>query len=165
MKTPTQNLLRFLLLLMLGWSLILVEIRKLGLVKILKFKFKVKMLMFGWDFEVDAWLRFWRWNLIKICVVTYRSYFGKQNLTLESVLPLAMFRLITSSSFIDKSPSSCRCHSHYQQQNDLIHDLLLTTLQHIYLQYKWANVFSVTHLLLCSIYLLNINCCKKCRGS
>ena len=26
------------------------------------------MLMLGWDFEVDAWSRFWRWNLIKICV-------------------------------------------------------------------------------------------------
>ena len=24
--------------------------------------------MFDWDFEVDAWVRFWRWNLIKICV-------------------------------------------------------------------------------------------------
>ena len=23
--------------------------------------------MFGWDFEVDAWSRLWRWNLIKIC--------------------------------------------------------------------------------------------------
>ena len=26
------------------------------------------MLMFGWDFEVDAWFGFWRWNLINICV-------------------------------------------------------------------------------------------------
>ena len=26
--------------------------------------------MFGWDFEVNAWSRFWRWNLIEICVKT-----------------------------------------------------------------------------------------------
>ena len=26
--------------------------------------------MFGWDIEVDAWLRFWRGNLIKICART-----------------------------------------------------------------------------------------------
>ena len=37
------------------------------------------MLIFGWDFEVDAWSR---WNLIKICVM---------NSTLGSVVPLAMF--------------------------------------------------------------------------
>ena len=39
------------------------------------------MLTFGWDFEIDAWSRFWRWNLIKTCVrtcdLTLRSYFGK----------------------------------------------------------------------------------------
>ena len=27
----------------------------------------VKMLIFGWGFEVAAWSRLWRWNLIKIC--------------------------------------------------------------------------------------------------
>ena len=52
------------------------------------------MLMFGWDFEVGTWSRFWR-CLIKICVrtcdMTSRSYFGKQNSTLGSVVPLAMF--------------------------------------------------------------------------
>ena len=52
------------------------------------------MLMFGCDFEVGAWSRFWR-CLIKICVRTFemtsRSYFGKQNSTLGSVVPLAMF--------------------------------------------------------------------------
>ena len=26
--------------------------------------------MFGWDFEENAWSRFWRWSLIKICVWT-----------------------------------------------------------------------------------------------
>ena len=55
----------------------------------------VEMLMFGWNFEVDAWSRFWRWNLIKICVwirdMTSRSYFGKMNSILGSVVPLAMF--------------------------------------------------------------------------
>ena len=38
-------------------------------------------MMFGWNFEF--------WNLIKICVRT--CYFGKQNSTLGSVVPLAMF--------------------------------------------------------------------------
>ena len=42
--------------------------------------------MFGWDFEVDAWSRFWRWNLIKICVRTCDI-----NSTLRSIVPLAMF--------------------------------------------------------------------------
>ena len=54
------------------------------------------MLMFGWDFEVGAWSRFWR-CLIKICVrtcdMTYWSFFGKQNSILGSVVPLAMFFL------------------------------------------------------------------------
>ena len=58
----------------------------------------VEMLMFGWNFEVDAWSRFWRWNLIKICVwirdMTSRSYFGKMNSILGSVVPLAMFYFI-----------------------------------------------------------------------
>ena len=39
--------------------------------------------------------RFWRWNLSRICVraldMTSRSYFGKMNSTLGSVVPLAMF--------------------------------------------------------------------------
>ena len=30
----------------------------------------MERLIFDWNFEVDAWLRFWRWNLIKICVWT-----------------------------------------------------------------------------------------------
>ena len=54
----------------------------------------VEMLMFGWYFEVDAWSWFWRWNLIKICVwirdITSRSYFGKMNSILGSVVPLAI---------------------------------------------------------------------------
>ena len=47
----------FLLMFCRGW--ILVEILRLGLVKILRLK------CCG---EADAWSRFWRWNLIKICV-------------------------------------------------------------------------------------------------
>ena len=54
-----------------------------------------EMLLFGWNFEVSAWSRLWRRNLIKICVwtcdITSRSYFGKMNSTLGSVVPLAMF--------------------------------------------------------------------------
>jgi len=38
------------------------------------------------EVEVDAWSRFWRWNLIKICVWTC-----DMNSTLGSVVPLAMF--------------------------------------------------------------------------
>ena len=43
---------------------ILVEILKLGLANIFKFNFSRDV----WDFEVDTCSRFWRWNLIKICV-------------------------------------------------------------------------------------------------
>ena len=45
------------------------------------------MFIFAWAFEVDACSRFWRWNLIKICVRTCNM-----NSTLGSVVPLAMFR-------------------------------------------------------------------------
>ena len=41
--------------------------------------------MFGWDFEVDTCSRFWRWNMIKICVITCNL-----NSTLGSIVPLAM---------------------------------------------------------------------------
>ena len=51
----------------------------------------VEMSMFSWDFEVVSWLRFWRWNLSKLCVRTHdmtsRSYFGKMNSNLGSVVP------------------------------------------------------------------------------
>ena len=49
----------------------------------------VEMLMFGWNFEVDVWSRFWRLSLIKIFVWTCFN-FGMMNLTLGSVVPLAM---------------------------------------------------------------------------
>ena len=55
--------------------------------------------MFGWDFEVDAWSRFWRWNLIKICVWTC-----DMNSTLVSVVPLAMFFLNKRN---DESLNTC----------------------------------------------------------
>ena len=73
---------------------ILVEILKLGLVNILKFKFSR---------DADLWLKFWRWCLVEIlkivlikicsCDMTWTSDFGKLNSTLGSVVPLAMFRL------------------------------------------------------------------------
>ena len=45
--------------------------------------------MFGQDFDVKVWSKdFEFWNLIKICVRT--CFFGKQNSTLGSVVPLAM---------------------------------------------------------------------------
>ena len=47
-------------------------------------------LRFGQDFDVKVWSKdFEFWNLIKICVTT--CFFGKQNSTLGSVVPLAMF--------------------------------------------------------------------------
>ena len=48
------------------WSWIMVKIRKPALVIFLNFKF----VRDGWDFEVGAWSRFWKWKLIKICVRT-----------------------------------------------------------------------------------------------
>ena len=46
--------------------------------------------MFGQDFDVKVWSKdFEFWNLIKICGRT--CFFGKQNSTLGSVVPLAMF--------------------------------------------------------------------------
>ena len=55
--------------------------------------------MIGQDFDVKVWskdfdVKVWSkdfefWNLIKICVRT--CFFGKQNSTLGSVVPLAMF--------------------------------------------------------------------------
>ena len=62
-------------------SWILVKIMKLGLVKILSLSLE-EMLIFGWDFKVNAWSIFRNWSLIKI---------GDVNLTLGSVVPLAMF--------------------------------------------------------------------------
>ena len=59
-----------------------VKILKLALAKILS----LRMLTFGWDFEVNAKSRFWNLNLIKICVRTC-----DMNSTLGSVVPLAMF--------------------------------------------------------------------------
>ena len=51
--------------------------------------------MFGWDFEVDAWSRFWRWKIDQdLCLNLWYDplgYFGELNWTLGSVVPLAMF--------------------------------------------------------------------------
>ena len=70
-------------------SWILVKIMKLGLVNISSLSL-VEMLIFGWDFKVNAWSRFRNWSLIKICVV---------NLTLGSVVPLALFFMKMQSNF------------------------------------------------------------------
>ena len=77
------------------WSLTLVEIQKEARFWILSL---VQMLMFGWDFEVDARLRLEKWNLINVyvrtCEMTQRSYFGKQNSTLGSVVPMAVWQCL-----------------------------------------------------------------------
>ena len=52
----------------------------------------MERLMFGWYFEVDAWSRFWRLNLIDICV-----WPCDMNSILGSVVPLAMFHIVTCS--------------------------------------------------------------------
>ena len=57
--------------------------------------------MFGQDFDVKVWSKdFEFWNLIKICVRT--CYFGKQNSTLGSVVPLAVF-----CNYIEEECLSC----------------------------------------------------------
>ena len=49
------------------------------------------MFIFGWDFEVDTCSKFWRRNLITICVRTCNM-----NSTLGSVVSLAMFFLLVN---------------------------------------------------------------------
>ena len=71
-------------LLTMNW--ILVNILKLGLVKILMLDL-VEMLIFGWYFEVNAQSRFWNFNMFKICEL----WSCNMNSTLGSVVPLAMF--------------------------------------------------------------------------
>ena len=65
--------------------------------------------MFGQDFDVKVWSKdFEFWNLIKICVRT--CFFGKQNSTLGSVVPLAMFyikSLVNSSTFLKRYLDGC----------------------------------------------------------
>ena len=55
------------------------------------FRSLVEILMFGWDFEVSAYSRFWNWNFIKICA---RSCDINSNL--GSVVSLAMFPLLSA---------------------------------------------------------------------
>ena len=66
----------------------------------------MERLMFGWDFEADAWSRFWRWNLIEICFWTC-----DKNSTLRSVVPLAMFSYNICPHFVilfkSSMPRSC----------------------------------------------------------
>ena len=77
-----------------SWLIINFKILTKPSFRILSKILRLRMLMFGWDFEVSAWSIFWR-CLIKICErtcdLTKRSYFEKQNSALGSVVPLAMF--------------------------------------------------------------------------
>ena len=64
--------------------------------------------MFGQDFDVKVWSKdFEFWNLIKICVRT--CFFGKQNSTLGSVVPLAMFFNLTREANISHVLEICTC--------------------------------------------------------
>ena len=71
-----------------------------------------------------------------------------------------------SSSIPDNPPSSCHCHGHYQWTKKMI----LFTITNTFAASLFATELSkipclFSHLLINSFYLLNINCCKKCRGS
>ena len=97
--------------------------------------------MFGRDFEVCAWSRSWRWNLIKICVWTCLN-FGEQNSTLGSVVPLAMFdSSLTTDSLI--ALSLCFRSSPMWQSwlwfSSMLFSLLLT---YFILQLKYIPLFS-----------------------
>ena len=63
---------------------ILVRILKLGLVKILKFKFSR---------DADVWLRFWSWCMVEILKMKIDQYLCKNHSTPGSVVPLTMFSL------------------------------------------------------------------------
>ena len=61
----------------------------------------VEILMYGWDFKVNAYSRFRNWSLIKICV----QLVIHMNSTHRSAVPLAMFHntIVVSISW-SKSP-------------------------------------------------------------
>ena len=68
--------------------------------------------------------------------------------------------------FLIIPPSSCHCHGHYQWTKKMI----LFTITNTFAASLFATELSkipclFSHLLINSFYLLNINCCKKCRGS
>ena len=86
------------------WSCILIEILKVSLVKILKLKFyeEVDVWLRFWN----AWSRFWRWNLIKICIWTCLN-FGNLNLLKVGSSFTTLQRLI----LVLISPDSFVCNS------------------------------------------------------
>ena len=73
LKMPTQNLLRFLLLLMLMMRIVLAtaccRFQSWGLVK--KLNFCSDFEHFGLDFEVEAQARFWSWSLVSILLMMF----------------------------------------------------------------------------------------------
>ena len=91
----------------------------------------VKMLMFGWDFEVDAWSRFWRWKLVKIFVWTFLN-FGKLNSTLGSVVPLAMFLICFE---LRTTPAHVPC---YKLANGVLFIYFQEILYHGMTLWGWA---------------------------
>ena len=90
------------------------RIRTQGLVKILKFKFSR---------NADIWSRFWRCCLAEIMKMKYdqfflrtrdmtlKSYFGNQNSTLGSVVPLTTLKILTTLKTLqsfDSDPNHVR---------------------------------------------------------
>ena len=68
--------------------------------------------------------------------------------------------------FLIIPPLFCHCHGHYQWTKKMI----LFTITNTFAASLFATELSkipclFSHLLINSFYLLNINCCKKCRGS
>ena len=61
---------------------------------------------FGWDFEVNAWSRFWRWNLIKICVWTCDMTYTCTQVTLVSWTqpsgPLCLWQVFQPKPFMKR---------------------------------------------------------------
>ena len=85
-----------------NWSLVSILLLRLG---------EVMKWMFGQDFDVKVWSKdFEFWNLIKICVRT--CFFGKQNSTLGSVVPLAMLVLTAdpATSYFSNTIRRNFCH-------------------------------------------------------
>ena len=72
----------------------------------------------------------------------------------------------TQAPILDNPPSFRGCHSHYKHQNDPIHyHYYLCSITISKKTEQNALSFQSLTIFFGSSYLLNINCCKKCRGS
>ena len=104
--------------------------------------------MFGWDFKVDFWSRFWQLSLIKIFVWTCFN-FGKLNSTLRSVVPLTKFfiLIVYRAGYRYKSQSWKYPHDDWQ-----IH--MLTSPSYVFVYIYWKVVRHTCTLVICRLMLL-----------